>query len=92
MPEARLPCAPEFRHQLVRAGRDPADLSREFQPFAQAIRYWVAQADRQEGRREVKPPAAETALVAAEREELTRLRREVRQLCLERDILSKAVA
>jgi transposase len=36
--------------------------------------------------------AAEAVLTAAEREELIRLRREVRQLRLERDILSKAAA
>ena len=55
MPKTRPPYAPEFRRQmvdLVRAGRDPADLAREFEPSAQAIRNWVAQADRQEGRRE----------------------------------------
>ena len=95
MPQTRPPYAPEFRRQmieLVRAGRDPADLAREFEPSAQAIRNWVAQADRQEGRREVKPTPADAGLVAAEREELARLRREVRQLRLERDILSKAAA
>jgi len=61
MPKTRPPYAPEFRRQIVelaRAGRDPADLAREFEPSAQAIRNWVAQADRQEGRREVKPAAA----------------------------------
>jgi transposase len=93
MPTTRPPYAPEFRRQmveLVRAGRDPADLAREFEPSAQAIRNWVALADRQEGRREEK--AAEPALTAAERDELVRLRREVRQLKLERDILSRATA
>ena len=95
MPRTRPPYAPEFRRQmieLVRAGRDPTDLAREFEPSSQAIRNWVAQADREEGRREAKPPAAEAALPAAEREELTRLRREVKQLRLERDILSRATA
>ena len=95
MPQTRPPYAPEFRRQmieLVRAGRDPADLAREFEPSAQAIRNWVAQADRQEGRREAKPVATDAGLGAAEREELARLRREVRQLKLERDILSKAAA
>ncbi len=95
MPKTRPPYAPEFRRQmieLVRAGRDPADLAREFEPSVQAIRNWVVQADQQEGRRAAKPTATETALTAAEREELTRLRREVRQLRLERDILSKAAA
>ncbi len=93
MPKTRPPYSPEFRRQmveLVRAGRDPADLAREFEPSAQAVRNWVVQADRQEGRREVKPVA--DALAMPEREELARLRREVRQLRLERDILSKAAA
>ena len=77
--------------ELVRAGRDPDDLAREFEPSAQAIRNWVAQADRSEGRREAKT-AADLGLTAAEREELIRLRRENKQLRLERDILSKAAA
>ena len=77
--------------ELVRAGRDPADLAREFEPSSQAIRNWVAQADRQDGCREAKP-AADAGLSAAERDELTRLRRENKQLRLERDILSKAAA
>lgn len=37
---------------LVRAGRDPVDLAREFELTAQSICLWVTQADRQEGRRE----------------------------------------
>ena len=46
--------APEFRRQmvgLVRAGRSPAELANEFEPTAQTIRKWIAQADRDEGRR-----------------------------------------
>jgi transposase len=73
---------------LVRAGRDPDDLAREFEPTAQSIRNWVAQADRSEGRREEGLGGVSNA----EREELVKLRREVRQLRLERDILSKAAA
>jgi transposase len=91
MPKTRPPYAPEFRRQmidLVRAGRDPDDLAREFEPTAQSIRNWVAQADRSEGRREERAGG----ISSAEREELTKLRREVRQLRLERDILSKAAA
>jgi transposase len=34
---------------LVRAGGDPDDLAREFEPTGQSIRTWVAQADRNEG-------------------------------------------
>ena len=58
---------------------------REFEPTAQAIWNWVRQADRDEGRRQEGP-------TSAEREELTRLRRENRQLRQERDILAKAAA
>jgi transposase len=86
MPQSHRPYAPEFRRQmvdLVRSGRTPEELSREFEPTAQAIWNWVRQADRDEGRR------PETS---AEREELTRLRRENRQLRQERDILAKAAA
>ena len=62
MPKTRPPYAPEFRRQmieLVRAGSDPTDLAREFEPSSQAIRNWVAQADRKEGRREAKPVTVE---------------------------------
>lgn len=95
MPKTHPAYAPEFRRQmvgLVRAGRDPADLAREFEPSAQAIRSWVAVADRKEGRREAKPALAEAALNAAEREEPARPRRENKQLRQERDILSRAAA
>ena len=91
IPRSRPPHSPEFRRQmvdLVRAGRNPDDLAREFEPTGQSIRAWVGVADRQEGRREDVPPV----MAAAERDELARLRREVRQLRLERDILSKAAA
>jgi transposase len=71
--------------ELVRAGRTPDALAKEFEPTAQTIRNWVAQADRDEGRRT-------DGLTTAERDELTRLRRENRQLRQERDILAKAAA
>jgi len=80
--------APEFRQQLVelvRAGRTPEELSREFEPSGQTIRNWVQQAERDRG-------ARTDGLTSAEREELTRLRRENRRLKQERDILSKAAA
>ena len=97
MAKIHPPYAPEFRRQmveLVRAGRTPDELSREFEPSAQAIRNWVAAADRSEGRQSARPaPAADAAqLSAAERDELARLRRENKQLRLERDILSRAAA
>ena len=95
MPKTRPPYSPEFRRQivdLVRSGRDPSDLAREFEPSAQAIRNWVACADRPEGRTATKPSAVVPAMTADEREELTRLRRENKQLRVERDILSRAAA
>jgi transposase len=55
MPKTRPPYAPEFRRQmveLVRAGRSPEDLAKEFEPTAQSIRTWVAQADRDDGHRQ----------------------------------------
>jgi transposase len=91
MPRTRPAYSPEFRRQmvdLVRAGRDPDDLAREFEPTSQSIRSWVMRADRQEGRREEKGDVLGTA----ERDELVRLRRENKQLRLERDILSRAAA
>lgn len=80
--------APEFRQQmveLVRAGRKPAELSKEFGCSVWSIRGWTKQADRDAGR-------GDGGLTSAEREELTKLKREVRQLKLEREILSKAAA
>ena len=88
MPRTRPPYPPEFRRQmveLVRIGRTPEELSREFEPTAQTIRNWVEQADRDEGRRS-------DGLTTEEREELRRLRRENRQLRVEREILAKAAA
>jgi transposase len=71
--------------ELVRAGRNPEDLAKQFEPSSQTIRNWVAQADRDDGHRQ-------DGVTSAEREELTRLRRENRQLKIEREILSKATA
>jgi hypothetical protein len=46
---------------LVRAGRSPEDLSRGFEPSGEAIRNWVSQADRDEGRRVAGPRSADVA-------------------------------
>lgn len=54
MPKSHPPYPLEFRRrmiELVRAGRTPEALSREFEPTAQSIHNRVAQADRDEGRR-----------------------------------------
>ena len=48
MPRTRPPYPPEYRRQmveLVRAGRTPEELAREFEPTAASIRKWVKQAD-----------------------------------------------
>ena len=47
MPRSRKPYPAEFRQQLVdlvRAGRTPEELSREYEPTAQSIWNWVRQA------------------------------------------------
>jgi transposase len=88
MPKSRPPYPPEFRQrmiELVRAGRTPEELAGEFEPSAQAIRNWVKQADLDQGVRS-------DGLTTEEREELQRLRRENKQLKLEREILNKAAA
>ena len=88
MSKKYLSYAGEYRQQmveLVRGGRTPGDLAREFECSASAIRNWVRQADRDEGLRE-------DGLTTTEREELRRLRRENRQPRREREILKKAAA
>jgi transposase len=78
----------EFRNQmveLVRVGRTPEQLAKEFEPTATTIRKWADQAARDDGSRG-------DGLTTAEREELRRLRRELRQVKQEREILAKATA
>jgi transposase len=78
----------EFRDrmiELVRTGRSPESLAREFEPTAQSIRNWIRQADRDAGRRS-------DGLTTDERTELHRLRRENATLREEREILKKAAA
>ena len=85
-PRRRYPS--EFRTrlvELVRSGRSPASLSREFEVAPQVIGRWLLQADRDEGRRP-------DGLTTDERTELQRLRRENARLREERDILKKAAA
>jgi transposase len=88
MPRKHPPYPPEYRRQmvdLVRSGRTPEELAREFEPSAQAIRNWVRQSDLDDGRRN-------DGMTTEERAELRRLRRENKALRLEREILSKAAA
>ena len=88
MPKSRPPYSDEFRQQileLVRAGRNPEELAKEFEPTAQTIRNWIKQAERDAGQRQ-------DGLTRDEKAELARLRKENKQLRLEREILSKAAA
>ena len=71
--------------ELVRGGRTPEELAREFEPSAGSIRKRVEQLDRDEGVRS-------DGLTSEERSELRQLRRKVKQLELEREILGKAAA
>src|SRR5262245_17282314 len=83
MPRTRRPYSAEFRQRLVdlvRGGQSPEELARKFEPSANAIRNWVVQAARDEGRRA-------DGLTTNEKEEIRRLRREVRVLSEEREIL-----
>ena len=88
MPRYRTAYPPEFRRQmidLVRSGRTPEELAREFEPTAQSRSTWVRQAKRDVGKRTDGP-------TSADREELARLRRENHRLRQERDISAKAAA
>jgi transposase len=71
--------------ELVRSGRNPEELAKEFEPSARSIRNRVCQTDLDEGRRG-------DGLTTEEKEELGRLRHENRRLKLEREILAKAAA
>src|SRR3954469_25566355 len=88
MRKSRKPYPEEVRSQLVelvRGGRAPKELAEKFEPSAQSIRNWMAQADRDNGQRQ-------DGLTTNEREELVRLRRENRRLREEKEILKKAAA
>jgi transposase len=91
MSKTKPPYPEAFTQQIVElhmAGRTPAELSREFGVSAQSITAWVARAAADTG----KPTRGKDVLSTAERDELARLRRRVRQLEQERDILAKATA
>jgi transposase len=88
MPKSHPPYPEEFREQileLIRAGRTPDELAQEFEPTAQTIRNWIKHAERDNGHRHA-------GLTHDEQAELVHLRKENKQLRLEREILSKAAA
>ncbi|MGL4668409.1 MAG: transposase [Saezia sp.] len=81
----------EFRQQLVelvQAGRKPSDLAKEFGCHETTISGWVRQAQIDQA----PNPKANGSLTSAERQELVMLRRQLREVQQERDILAKATA
>lgn len=91
MSKKRPPYSPEFRQRmidLVRAGRTPEELAKEFEPHIQSIRSWVAQA----GIEAASSIKDKGGISQDERNELVQLRRENRVLREEREILKKAAA
>ena len=92
MPKPKPPYAQGFRTQmveLVRSGRTPSELSKEFGCHTTSILSWVRQAA---GVGVTALPANLAALNALDRQELVELRRKLRQVQMERDILAKATA
>jgi transposase len=90
-PQERRPrraFSPEFKAQTVElirsSGKSIPAVARDLDLTESALREWVRQADVEDGRRE--------GLTTDERAELSRLRREVRTLREEREILKKAAA
>jgi len=84
MPRTRPPYPQEFRDRIVelaRNGRTPAELAEEFEPTEPTIRSWIKQADRDEGK-------SAKGLSTDERKELRELRKKLRQMKQERDILA----
>jgi transposase len=88
MPRTRAAYPPEFRReaiQMVRSGRSFKDVSESLGCNEQTLRNWVRQdqLDRQE---------RDDGLTSAERDELRELRRRVKRLEQERDLLKRAAA
>ena len=87
MPGATPRYTPEFRAEAVRLVRSATDkpasqIARELGVSDNALRNWVKQAEIGQGERE--------GLTTEEREELSKLRREVKVLRQQREILKKA--
>jgi len=82
------PYPPEFRREAIRlveaTGRRYQDVARELGVSPESLRLWIKQAQTDRGQRD-------DGLTSGEREELRRLRRQVRELEAEREILKRAV-
>jgi transposase len=88
MPRPHPSYPADYRRKIValaRAGRTLQSLAAEYEPCANTIANWVKQADLDQGVRD-------DGLTSSERDELRTLRRKVKQLREEREILKKAAA
>jgi transposase len=84
--QVRRSFTPEFKAEVVglvrRGDRSVAEISRDMDLVPSCVRRWVSQADIDEGRR--------PGVATAEHEEIASLRKRVRILEEEREILKKA--
>lgn len=88
MPKSKPPYPEQFRREaleLVRQGRSIPDVAESLGITGQSLRNWKRQDERDRG-------ARDDGLASAEREELRDLRKRVKRLEQERDILKRATA
>lgn len=88
MPKAPPPYPPEFKEEAVRlfraSGKSVGSLAADLGVAYETLRKWIEQHDVDDGNA--------PGITSAEREELRKLRREVRVLCEEREMLQEAAA
>lgn len=89
MPRTHTPYPPEFRREAIRlaraSGKPLTQIAQQLEISHETLRAWVKQADIDDGLRH-------DGLTSEETEEVRQLRREVKRLREEREILLKAAA